>query len=56
MRASSMLQEERLLESQISQQIPTLSPRGFVFPDSTDTLDQQAGPKLLRRVGLSGRF
>ena len=32
-----MLQEEQPLESRISQLIQTLSSRGFMFPDSTDT-------------------
>ena len=56
MRASFMLQVERPLKSRISRLIPTLSSRGFVFPDSTDTLDRRKGPESLRRAGLSGRF
>ena len=35
-----MLQEERPLASRISRLIPTLSPRGLVFPDRLNTLDR----------------
>ena len=50
-----MLLGEVPLEAWISWPIMilTLSSRGFVFPDSTDTLDQLPGPKSL---GPSGQF
>ena len=38
-RAPSRLQEERPVKSWISRLIPTLSSRGYVFPDRADTLD-----------------
>ena len=50
MRAFSMLQEERPLESRISPLILTLTSRGFVFLDRLNTL------KLLRCADRSCRF
>ena len=44
MRPSSMLQEERPLESQISRLIPTLSSRGLVFHDRLNTRIGVTGP------------
>ena len=55
-RPSSMLQQERPLESQISRLILTLFARGFVCPDRLNTLDRRPGPKSLRSAGLKGRF
>ena len=55
-RPSSMLQEERTLESRISQLILTLFSRGLVFPDRLSTLDRRPRPKSPSRASLRSRF
>ena len=55
-RPSSMLQEERPLESRISRLIPTLSSRALVFHDRLNTLDRRPSPNSLRHASLRSQF
>ena len=44
------------LAALIFQHRQNFSPRGFLFPDRTDTLDRRPGPKSLRHLSLRSRF